>query len=882
MSEVSKYRSFNDFLFAPPKRSYTLDTFRRKHLIWIPQESRSTPLPCLFLSPRKPLNKRVKKKFKTKNIPIAPPVPDCIDNIICQVERGEFIMIYANSNTMDLASSYEFVKRISKKLRIYVICFEYTGYGFAVNSKGEQIKPTEQSTKQDIKETYNFVRNILNWPSERIIIYGESIGCGVACYCASFVQKQYNDKIGGLILRSAFTSFEDLIKATYGKVGNLITNKFNNKKYLRDVKSPLLIIHGELDNQIPLKLATSLMNTYKGHFLRTIHVAQGETDHMFENQNIILPMANFLKDILKANEILEEKIPSVPNLDAIPRILHPYHAIPTEFMKATMPDPISKAIREKTAQTFNTIEGVKLQNEKSFVSDDDCRPLISDKKIEKYLIQRITKFCRALAANYYSKIHALDDQILQPIKEQKKQQRKLSKTSDSDHSSRSSSFDSKRKSSGNFLKRKSSKSSNSSITSMEINKFLSELTFVDNSSSDPTFLDENDTNLRSNSSFDDFLALQDSQNEKKKLTSSSQDNVGRKREKINKKVNVNISSSSDNIKKRKKKKIVNEIELEKKQLNHWVEGQFWFYNPLLDCYMEIEQLLGYYGPNPVPHVLGASFKAIGSAPYGLLHLQARIGGFLYNWDQISRAAPVETNFRHVYNILKTRCRIPLYLCPVPSEFFQILSNWLLYSIKPFIDLPFGKFLEKLETFIHDPVPDLIHCSLPIVIGKEFHLLKLKKRMKFWGDIVLKWERENYYHASVTNCQDYFILNCAALQFKIPGESNKDVLREAVNSFPNDSSYKDFLFKKSPFSAEMDDHVDKIYKGKRVMGPKFKDVFEFIEIYKEGPIDIPDYVIMAAQWYLQICPSEYEVLCSILTRACRKFLKKYRKCSRNVK
>ena len=92
-----------------------------------------------------------------------------------------------------------------------------------------------------------------------------------------------------------------------------------------------------------------------------------------------------------------------------------------------------------------------------------------------------------------------------------------------------------------------------------------------------------------------------------------------------------------------------------------------------------------------------------------------------------------------------------------------------------------------------------------------------------------------------------------------------------------------LFKSSPYCKEMHAHVNGIWKGKRVMAPTaYTDVDHFIRIHPKGePIDKPDYVIMAAQWYLQICPQYTEELCLILSRACREFCKVVKKKSKNA-
>lgn len=70
---------------------------------------------------------------------------------------------------------------------------------------------------------------------------------------------QWLQDVGGLVLLSPYTSIRDMVGEVLPKklggmgkmAGYLISNRFNNANEVRDVKCPVLIIHGKQDKLIP-------------------------------------------------------------------------------------------------------------------------------------------------------------------------------------------------------------------------------------------------------------------------------------------------------------------------------------------------------------------------------------------------------------------------------------------------------------------------------------------------------------------------------------------------------------------------------------------------------------------------------------------------------
>lgn len=84
---------------------------------------------------------------------------------------------------------------------------------------------------------------------ENIILFGKSIGTGFATYVATKI-----DKLGGLILVSPFLSLKHIVKDWLTTVGAwFLKDMLNTEKNIKDVKCPIMLIHGMKDKLISYK-----------------------------------------------------------------------------------------------------------------------------------------------------------------------------------------------------------------------------------------------------------------------------------------------------------------------------------------------------------------------------------------------------------------------------------------------------------------------------------------------------------------------------------------------------------------------------------------------------------------------------------------------------
>ena len=87
-----------------------------------------------------------------------------------------------------------------------------------------------------------------------IILYGESLGTGVATHLAQ------NKNFAGIILETPFTSMIDAAKKFYPyiPVNLLLKDKFENKKNIKNINSPILVMHGEADQIVPFSMGKKI------------------------------------------------------------------------------------------------------------------------------------------------------------------------------------------------------------------------------------------------------------------------------------------------------------------------------------------------------------------------------------------------------------------------------------------------------------------------------------------------------------------------------------------------------------------------------------------------------------------------------------------------
>ena len=155
---------------------------------------------------------------------------------------------------------------------------------------GNEGKPTEKGLYQDAKSAVAWLKS-KGISENDIIIYGESLGTGVATEIAQ------NKNFGGIILESPFTSMIDAGKDKYPflPVRLLLKDKYESDKKINNIKSPILIMHGKVDNIVPFHMGRKmyeLANEPKYSYFSEYD------DHMMEyNEKLLKALRNFIDSL---------------------------------------------------------------------------------------------------------------------------------------------------------------------------------------------------------------------------------------------------------------------------------------------------------------------------------------------------------------------------------------------------------------------------------------------------------------------------------------------------------------------------------------------------------------------------------------------------------
>ena len=217
--------------------------------------------------------------------------------IISPIFRLPICIIYCQGNSGDLGTSLFECFETSVRCSSVIITFEYPGYGIC---KNEDI--TESEFYKRIKIVYNYIINSLKYSPNQIIIYGFSLGTGIAFDFAC--RKEY--PVAGLILQSPFLS---IIRTIYNIKKTPYFDIFNNCDKAHKLCTKTLFLHGDCDTIVPYIhgriLAKLIPEKYFYDFL-TVHKA-GHNNLLKTNKDTVFEYINkFIQDCTENFSYYEE------------------------------------------------------------------------------------------------------------------------------------------------------------------------------------------------------------------------------------------------------------------------------------------------------------------------------------------------------------------------------------------------------------------------------------------------------------------------------------------------------------------------------------------------------------------------------------------------
>jgi len=157
---------------------------------------------------------------------------------------------YGNIGFGQRPEFYSFVR----DLGLNILAFDYRGFGESAGA------PDEDGVYEDALASFRYLTDSLRVPASQVVIFGHSLGSGVATELATRVDA------AALVLEGAFTSVVDRGQELYPwlPVGLIATQRFESLAKMLRVAEPKLLLHSPEDEVIPFAHGERLRDAMVG------------------------------------------------------------------------------------------------------------------------------------------------------------------------------------------------------------------------------------------------------------------------------------------------------------------------------------------------------------------------------------------------------------------------------------------------------------------------------------------------------------------------------------------------------------------------------------------------------------------------------------------
>lgn len=159
----------------------------------------------------------------------------------CPAEKPDAVMLLCHGNAGNLSIRGGGMLDYRRRFNASIMVFDYPGYGL---SEG---RPTEDGCYAAADAAYDWLVREKGFKPEQIILYGESLGGGVAVELAS------RRTVSALILVNTFANLPEVAARQYPwlPVTLLMRNRFDSEGKIGRCPAPIFLTHGTTDRLIP-------------------------------------------------------------------------------------------------------------------------------------------------------------------------------------------------------------------------------------------------------------------------------------------------------------------------------------------------------------------------------------------------------------------------------------------------------------------------------------------------------------------------------------------------------------------------------------------------------------------------------------------------------
>jgi len=135
------------------------------------------------------------------------------------------------------------------RLGAHVLLLDYRGYG---RSEG---RPDEAGVYADARAGLRHLVGPRGLPERRVVLFGSSLGGAVA------VELAQGRGVAGVVLESTWSTLSDVAANAFGPLARPFTRgRFDSLQKIGRLRAPLLFLHGDRDDIVPLALGRRLFD----------------------------------------------------------------------------------------------------------------------------------------------------------------------------------------------------------------------------------------------------------------------------------------------------------------------------------------------------------------------------------------------------------------------------------------------------------------------------------------------------------------------------------------------------------------------------------------------------------------------------------------------
>jgi fermentation-respiration switch protein FrsA (DUF1100 family) len=152
----------------------------------------------------------------------------------------------------------------------------YRGFG------GNPGRPDETGLYADGRAALAFLARS-GVPSGRVVLYGESLGSGVATQLAVEAAKN-GTPVGAVVLEAPFSSVAAAAQHHYPYLPAywLVKDRYDSIEKIADIGAPLLVVHGERDHVIPTRMGCEIFSAAREP-KESLWLADADHNNLFEH-----------------------------------------------------------------------------------------------------------------------------------------------------------------------------------------------------------------------------------------------------------------------------------------------------------------------------------------------------------------------------------------------------------------------------------------------------------------------------------------------------------------------------------------------------------------------------------------------------------------------